>query len=286
MNKKEAKEIINSTFSNNFDEQRYKKFASNLFKTYKPGDRIVSSRYIKQAYKAFVVKYKIVGTFEDKEGYKIDILEVNLKKSSTLERARTAQRNFIADYLKVKNKDAALVAFISPNNKEWRLSLVKMESSLEVVNEELEATEEITPAKRWSFLVGKNEGSHTAQSRFVDMLMSDEDPSLTDLEVAFDIETVTKEFFNKYKELYFRLKEYLDSLIAKDKTIRKDFKEKGITTVDFAKTFRSNSFFIFLQKRVGLGLLPMNNGVRGQRNFFGKFLREEKNMATTFLMIF
>ncbi len=283
MNKKEAKEIINSTFSNNFDEQRYKKFASNLFKTYKPGDRIVSSRYIKQAYKAFVVKYKIVGTFEDKEGYKIDILEVNLKKSSTLERARTAQRNFIADYLKVKNKDAALVAFISPNNKEWRLSLVKMESSLEVVNEELEATEEITPAKRWSFLVGKNEGSHTAQSRFVDMLMSDEDPSLTDLEVAFDIETVTKEFFEKYKELYFRLKEYLDSLIAKDKTIRKDFKEKGITTVDFAKkTLGQIVFLYFLQKKGWFGVAPDEQWGEGTKKFLRKVFERREEYGDNF----
>jgi len=130
MNKSEAKEIIKSTFSSDFDEQRYKKFVSNLFKKYDPQNKVVEGQYIKLAYKAFVIKYKITGTFEDGEGRKIDILEVNLNKASTLERARTAQRNFVAEYLKDRNKDAALVAFVSPDNKEWRLKLVKLENSL------------------------------------------------------------------------------------------------------------------------------------------------------------
>jgi len=283
MNKKEAEEIISSTFSNNFDEQRYKKFVSNLFKTYKPEDKIVEGQYIKLAYKDFLIKYKIVGTFEDREGHEIDILEVNLNKASTLERARTAQRNFVAEYLKTRNKDAALVAFISPNNKEWRLSLVKIENSLEVVNEKLKTKEEITPAKRWSFLVGKNEGSHTARSRFINMLTSDEDPNLAELEAAFDIETVTKEFFNKYTELYFRLKEHLDSLIKKDETIKKDFEEKEISTVDFAKkTLGQIVFLYFLQKKGWFGVAPDKQWGEGPKRFLREVFERRERYGKNF----
>lgn len=283
MNKKEAEEIISSTFSNNFDEQRYKKFVSNLFKTYKPEDKIVEGQYIKLAYKDFLIKYKIVGNFEDREGHEIDILEVNLNKASTLERARTAQRNFVAEYLKTRNKDAALVAFISPNNKEWRLSLVKIENSLEVVNEKLKTKEEITPAKRWSFLVGKNEGSHTARSRFINMLTSDEDPNLAELEAAFDIETVTKEFFNKYTELYFRLKEHLDSLIKKDETIKKDFEEKEISTVDFAKkTLGQIVFLYFLQKKGWFGVAPDKQWGEGPKRFLREVFERRERYGKNF----
>lgn len=283
MNKKEAEEIISSTFSNNFDEQRYKKFVSNLFKTYKPEDKIVEGQYIKLAYKDFLIKYKIVGNFEDREGHEIDILEVNLNKASTLERARTAQRNFVAEYLKTRNKDAALVAFISPNNKEWRLSLVKIENSLEVVNEKLKTKEEITPAKRWSFLVGKNEGSHTARSRFINMLTSDEDPNLAELEAAFDIETVTKEFFNKYTELYFRLKEHLDSLIKKDETIKKDFEEKEISTVDFAKkTLGQIVFLYFLQKKGWFGVAPDKQWGEGPKKFLRELFERRERYGANF----
>jgi len=284
MNKNEAKEIISSTFSSDFDEQRYKKFVSNLFKTYNPEDKIVEGQYIKLAYKTFVIKYKITGTFEDREGHKIDILEVNLNKASTLERARTAQRNFVAEYLKSRNKDAALVAFVSPDNKEWRLSLVKLENSLEVIDEKLKTKEEITPAKRWSFLVGENEGSHTAQSRFVNILVSDEDPNLAELESAFDIETVTKEFFHKYTELYFQLKDHLDSLMAKDEIIKKDFEGKEISTVDFAKkTLGQIVFLYFLQKKGWFGVAPDKQWGEGPKRFLRDlFTRKERYGANFF----
>ena len=68
---------------------------------------------------------------------------------------------------------------------------------------EVETT--LTPAKRWSFLVGKNEGSHTVKSQLIDILLDDtKAPSLSELEQAFDIETVSKEFFDKYSDLFLR----------------------------------------------------------------------------------
>ncbi|MCK9626732.1 MAG: hypothetical protein M0R23_09825, partial [Bacteroidales bacterium] len=283
MNKNEAKEIISSTFSSDFDGQRYKKFVSNLFKKYEPTDKIVEGQYIKLAYKSFVIKYKITGTFEDREGHKIDILEVNLNKASTLERARTAQRNFVAEYLKDRNKDAALVAFVSPDNKEWRLSLVKLENFLEVIDEKLKTKEEITPAKRWSFLVGKNEGSHTAQSRFVNMLISDEDPNLAELESAFDIETVTKEFFHKYTELYFQLKDHLDSLMARDEIIKKDFNGKEISTIDFAKkTLGQIVFLYFLQKKGWFGVSPDKQWGEGPKRFLREVFERRNKYGKNF----
>jgi len=268
MNRQEAKKLIENTFSSDFNADKYQKFVANLFKKYSESN---FSPIFKDAYKPFIVKYKIIGTFKDSEDNEIDILEVYLSKESTLERARTAQRNFVAECLKSRNKEAALVAFISPNNKEWRLSLVKLEHSLIVVDEKLKTKEEITPAKRWSFLVGENEGSHTAQSRFVDLIVSDEDPNLKELEQAFDIETVTKEFFNKYTELFFQLKDHLDDLLEKDEIIKKDFEEKEISTVDFAKkTLGQIVFLYFLQKKGWFGVAHDKQWGEGPK----KFLRE------------
>ena len=278
MIKQEAKNLIEKTFSNNFSSEQYQKFVANLFKKYTVIDKMISSQYIKESFRQFIVKYKRVGKFEDNEGNKIDILEVYLSKESILERARTAQRNFVAKYLEKRDKEAALVAFISPNNKEWRLSLVKLEHTLDIVNDKLKTKEEITPAKRWSFLVGENEGSHTAQSRFVDMLITDEDPNLKELELAFDIETVTKEFFNKYTELFFQLKEHLDELLEKDERIKKDFEEKEISTVDFAKkTLGQIVFLYFLQKKGWFGVAPDKNWGEGPKKFLRElFNRKEK----------
>jgi len=280
MNKQEAKNLIEKTFSSNFDANNYQGFVANLFKKYSESN---FSPAIKNVYQPFIGKYTIIGKFEDSENNQIDILEVYLKKTSTLEQARTAQRNFVAEYLKSRSKDAALVAFISPDNKEWRLSLVKLEHSLVVVDNKVKMKEEITPAKRWSFLVGENEGSHTAQSRFVDILITDEDPNLAELEQAFDIEKVTKEFFDKYTELFFQLKEYLDDLLEKDEVIRKDFAEKEISTVDFAKkTLGQIVFLYFLQKKGWFGVAPDKKWGEGPKKFLRELFKARKKYGKNF----
>ncbi len=280
MTKEEAKKIIASAFNDKFDENNFLLFVRNLFKEYKSSG---FEPIIKHSFLPFILKYKVIGYFEDCFGNKIDILEVALNKNSTLERARTAQRNFVAEYLKTNNKEAALVAFVSPGNRDWRLSLVKLEHSLEVVNEKLKTKAEITPARRWSFLVGENEGSHTAQSRFMNLLISNENPNLSELELAFDIEVITKEFFSKYTELYFHLKECLDAVLLNDEKIKKEFEEKEISTVDFAKkTLGQIVFLYFLQKKGWFGVSPEKKWGEGPKKFIRELFERRKKYGKNF----
>ena len=55
-----------------------------------------------------------VATYTDENNKEIDLLIVKLLRDTALDRARTMQRNFIAQYLEATNKNAALVAFVSP----------------------------------------------------------------------------------------------------------------------------------------------------------------------------
>ena len=119
-----------------------------------------------------------IGKYEDPEGKKIDILIVHLKKQTSLEQARTRQRNFIAWYLNGSRggvlKDAALVAFYTDNPDDWRFSLIKMDyRPTETKSGKVRARQELTPARRFSFIVGLNENSHTAQTRLVRFLEDD-----------------------------------------------------------------------------------------------------------------
>ncbi len=284
MNKDEAKNIIRSVFSSEFDERSFQKFIANLLVTHKPTYSLRDNKFVKDSFKSFILKYEIVGYFEDKEGNKIDILQVTLSNSTSLERARTAQRNFVADYLKTNNKNAALVAFV-PSKKEgdWRLSFIKLEYLLKLDEGKIKTEEDITPAKRWSFLVGENEGSHTAQSRFIDLLISEDEPNLAEIESAFDIEKVTKEFFDKYVELFFQLQEHLEDLIQKDDAIKKDFKEKEISSVDFAKkTLGQIVFLYFLQKKGWFGVAPDKEWGEGSKKFIRKLFERRESYGENF----
>ena len=66
--------------------------------------------------------------------------------------------------------------------------------------------------KRHSFLVG-SERNHTCKSRFLELIEKNITPSLKDIEEIFNVETVTDEFFDKYKELYLKLKKNLDDIL-------------------------------------------------------------------------
>ena len=282
MTKNEAKKLIKYVFTHKFQTEYFEKFISNIFKDYKPLDISREGQSIKDAFKPHVAKYKIIGTFSDAENNDIDILLVALNNINTLQRARTLQRNFVADYLNSNGKEAAMLAFIT-NKDEWRFSLVKLDHSLEIVDEKIKTKKEITPARRWSFLVGRNEGSHTAQSRFIKLLTDNEKPSLAELESAFNIESVTKEFFDRYTQLYFALKEHLDSLVESDEKIKKDFEGKEISTVDFAKkTLGQIVFLYFLQKKGWFGVAADKDWGSGPKNFLRELFNRRENYGKNF----
>ncbi|MGC9316261.1 MAG: Eco57I restriction-modification methylase domain-containing protein, partial [bacterium] len=219
MNEKQARKLIVDTLEAPFDKAQFTSFVTELLNDIEPAAFNYSGNYIPDKFKDYISKYSRIGKYHY-DGKRIDILAVNLKKTTSLERARTMQRNFVAGYLAGKYgsdnyKDAGLVAFVSPETGDWRFSLVKLDFGY---NEEKSSVhEEYTPAKRWSFLVGENEGSHTAQSQLYPIILNDStNPSLEDIEHAFNIETVTKEFFLKYRNLFMRTKDDLDRILKKN----------------------------------------------------------------------
>lgn len=174
MDREQAKRLIIKTFENPFNKTQFINFLKNLLKSYEEKTFSYQGNYIPDAFEKYIGSLERIGKYisDDKE---IDLLIVHLKRETSLERARTMQRNFIAWYLKGSRggqlKDAALVAFVSPDSEDWRFSLVKMDYRFEETPKgRIEVREEFTPAIRWSFLVGKNEKSHTAQSRFLPIL--------------------------------------------------------------------------------------------------------------------
>ncbi len=283
MDKQQAKKIIEKTFENFFNKERFTGFIKNLLnrieEDYIPQRQ---GQYIPDAYKQFISTFERIGKFNDGEN-RIDILIIKLQKETSLEHARSSQRNFVAGYLQGKygssnEKDAALVAFVSPDECDWRFSLVKMEYKFEQTKTgRTKVKEEFTPARRWSFLVGTNENSHTAQSRLVKILADDEhNPTLTVLEEAFNIETVTREFFIKYRELFIRTKEALDKVIKNDTKIHADFETKGINTVAFAKKLLGQIVFLyFLQKKGWFGVARDAEWGTGSKQFLRELFEKK-----------
>ena len=292
MDKESAKKLIKNTFQDSFDKEKFIYFIKNLLNRYDESKVFhLHGCYIPDSFKDYIKSYERIGTYTDPEGKKIDILIVHLKRETTVDRARTAQRNFIARYLKERGeKDAGLVAFVSPQEEDWRFSFVKMEYKFEKTPKgDVKVKEEFTPARRYSFLVGKNESSHTAQSCFVDILINDiHNLKLNEIEEAFNIEKVTKEFYEKYRNLFLQVKDTLDEIAKTDEEIRQEFQEKGVNIVDFSKKLLGQIVFLyFLQKKGWFGVPRGKDWGEGDkkflRNLFDIAKKENRNYFNKFL---
>jgi hypothetical protein len=291
MNKQQAQQIIKDTFESAFDKGKFTNFIVNLLNL--KAEQIeykhpYSGKFIPDSYKQSINTLERIAKYTDGE-YIIDVLIVKLKKGTSLERARTTQRNFIAWYLNGSRggemKDAALAAFVSPDEEDWRFSLVKMDYKFEKTKTgKMKTKEDFTPARRWSFLVGANEKSHTAQSRLVKILANDEQaPNLQEIEKAFDIETVSKEFFLKYRELFMRTKEELDRVVKKNPEVKADFETTGVDTVNFAKKLLGQIIFLyFLQKKGWFGVGRDDHWGTGSKHFLRELFKKKHSDYNNF----
>jgi len=275
MDKTSAQRIVRETFKAAFDKKRYRDFISELLNGF--DESKAQPMAMINAFKDHVKSCWRLGTFESPESELADVLVVHLTKPFKLERTRTALRDFVAHKLKRGEgednsyKEAALVAFVAPDLQSWRFSYVRMEyaTKRDPKTGKIKPEERLTPARRSSYLVGTGEECHTAQSRFLSLLQDTAArPTLAQIEEAFSIETVTKEFFGEYKRLFENTEATLAAIVKSDKTIRDDFKAKGVSTVDFAKKLLGQIVFLyFIQKKGWLGVARGGKWGDGQRNF-------------------
>src|SRR5690606_1784636 len=176
-------------------------------------------------------------------------------------------------------KDYALVAFYSKedNGIDWRFSFIKVEqtSFMDEEKGKVKTKKEFTPAKRYSFLVGKYEKAHTAKNQLLPLLQNiSNNPTIEELEAAFSIEKVTDEFFNQYKDLYIKLYEHFEN----DERLISELNKSGIDNNRFTKKLLGQIVFLyFLQKKGWLGVAKNERWRTGKK----RFLQELNEHAQT-----
>lgn len=284
MDKSTATNLIESTFNQAFDETRFELFAKNFLNDVEPKSNSYSGQYIWDDYKEHVNTYKRIGKYIDPDGEALDILIVEVKSVLKLERARTALRNFVIKHLVKFEKDYALVAFYSKQDEgaDWRFSFIKLEHQAFVDEEKgkVKTRKEFTPAKRYSFLVGKYEKAYTAKNQLLPLLQNvSSNATIEEIESAFSIEKVTDEFFSQYKDLFVKLYEHFEN----DATIQNELVKSKIDTSRFTKKLLGQIVFLyFLQKKGWLGVPKDKTWGNGEKHFIQKLFETSKNENKNF----
>ena len=268
MDKTTAQRLVRNTLKAPFDRKRYYGLVNELCNGFDDGK--AHNMQVPEAFTAHVKSCQRLGTFTSPDDELADVLVVHLTESWKLERSRTVLRDFVAHKLKRGEgsdnayKEAGLIAFVAPDSQLWRFSYIRMdyETRRDPQTGKIKTEERLTPARRYSYLVGAEEECHTAQTRFLPLLQNTAaKPTLAQLEEAFSVESVTKEFFNEYARLFKTTDEALTA-------VHTDLAAKGVSTVDFAKKLLGQIIFLyFIQKKGWLGVGQGQSWGEGPRHF-------------------
>ena len=142
--------------------------------------------------------------------------------------------------------EKALIIFYTKNSQNYRFSLI--ESNYKWLSDTV-VTREFSMPKRLSFLLGPGSKIHTPSSQFQTKIKN-----YDDLKNRFDIEVISEEFFQKYKDLFFKITEHLN----KDKKFKIFLEEKKLKLIYLLKISRQIVFCYFLQKKGALVLKKSN----------------------------
>ena len=213
---------------------------------------------------------------------------VKLKSSNLVEKSRHIQRNFAKHIIDNYEADACLISFFADKYDDWRFSFVNIDYKRELTEKgKIKIKQNISPVKRFSYLVGKNEPNHTAQAQLSPLLEKDK-IEIADIAKAFSVENVTKEFFDKYKNLCLQIVDDLKKMRLNDSKIDQEFEKNKIDEYDFAKEVMSQIIFLyFLQKRGLLGIKLNNkkqfdNWGTGSRKYIRELFNQEHKKYKNF----
>ena len=234
-----------------------------------------------------------IGSLKTSDGISLPIFEIILEDDIRIEYNKVGVNDFIKKYIIKDAVKGALTTFSYDKDhekKEWRFSFISKNSANDFF---AEAEAEETNPKKYTYIFGTDEEHRTAIERLYNLEQSRF--RLEDFFEAFNVEPVSKKFFEEYKSLY---KQFSSFLADEKNEYRKifeaeinDFNSK--TKEDIAKEIDKDIrnfvsrlmgrmvFLYFLQKKHWLG--ASNQKYKdGSSTFLSDLFYNDKESQTNF----
>lgn len=240
-----------------------------------------------------VKSFHQIGTLKTSDGASLPIFEIILEDDIRIEYNRVGVNEFIKKYIVKDAVKGALTTFSYDENREkaeWRFSFISKNSASDFF---AEAEAEETNPKKYTYIFGNKEEHRTAIERLYNLEQSRF--RLEDFFEAFNVEPVSKKFFEEYKHLYREFSNFIAtnsnylSLFENSEII--DNKQKTEKAIKEVRNFVSRLlgrivFLYFLQKKNWLGASSTEykdgsitflsdlffNDVENQDDFYNKYL--------------
>ena len=234
MNRQELKQILSSRF----DFEKWKELLGLMF----PKVDFLSKPIELDA--NLVKNGGQVGTIRLNDGRALGLFKFEVADNIIIARNRKGLRDIAIRYVDQDIIHGAIVLYYSNNQEDYRLTFVSKQTSLNADGTLVTST---TAPKRFTFLLGGNEPCTTATNRLIELVDKTRKGSLflVDVEDAFSVERLNKDFFNGYKERYNKFLTYLNEDSKEDR--------------DYVKKLLGRLVFLhFLQKKGWMGVPATN----------------------------
>ncbi|MCT3682263.1 Eco57I restriction-modification methylase domain-containing protein [Elizabethkingia anophelis] len=218
-----------------------------------------------------------IGSVKTSDGITLPIFEVILENNIRIEHNRVAVNEFIKKHIIRDAIKGALVTFSydeGHHKTEWRFSFISKNAANDFF---AEAEAEETNPKKYTYIFGNKEEHRTAIERLYNLEQSRF--RLEDFFEAFNVEPVSKKFFEEYKHLYKELSDYIINekqyfdLFKRDTDVSPEKEVRNFVSRLLGRIV----FLYFLQKKNWLGATSIEYK-DGSTSFLSDlFFSDEKN---------
>lgn len=188
----------------------------------------------------------------------LQIFDVMVGDCVLMERNRVGCQRLIRAIMDVHSCAFMLIHYADESQRDWRFSFCSKSGSVS----------DSSDSRRFTFLLGPGQSCRTAADNFISLYAKRGKLNVTDIESAFSVEALSKEFFGKYKSQYDKFVTYMAN---PDNGMRKEFvgpdgSEKPIR--DYVKRMMGRIVFLhFLQKKGWMGVPEGGEWGNGDREF-------------------
>ena len=218
-----------------------------------------------------------------------DVFDITVNDHVQMKRNRVAVQQLIRRIMSTYSSAFMVFHYNDDDKWDWRFTFCSKKGN----------NHESTDSKRYTFLLGPNQSCRTAADNFKKLASKGGNIELNDIIKAFDVEALSDEFFDKYKEQY----EKFVMFITGKKFVKKDggWKEKVFhephpqmyadfgrddkRVRDYIKKMLGRIVFLhYLQKKGWLGVEPGNDWNSGNKDFmYDLFFKSSEEQQANFL---
>lgn len=266
MEKRELQKLLSQPYS----QENWKQIVQFVF----PNVSIRSTPYEYEINDNYVKKFRQIGDVKLDDGKNLALFELILAKNIDLKRNRVGLNDRISKYIDQEGFHGVLSVF-DQQGEDYRFTFSSKSTDYDADLEEIVQSQ--TDKKRFTYVLGKNQSCKTPAERFYSLSQKDE-IKINNVIDAFNVENLSKEFFDKYKKQFEKFWKYIASKEEYKGVFINGQGDREVKIRNFTKKLLGRIVFLhFLQKKGWMGCPENESWGTGDKKFMQTLFKDFTN---------